>query len=50
MLAEHGGSVSPRFRQLAGELRAEWRTLDVKIEALNGEFVNLVRCDDAAGG
>jgi transposase len=48
MLAEHGGTVSPRVRQLAGELRAEWRTLDGRIEALNGEFVELVRHDDAA--
>ena len=48
MLAEQGGTVSPRVRQLAAEFRAEWRTLDAKIEALNGEFVDLVRRDDAA--
>ena len=42
MLAEQGGTMSPRIRQLAGELRGEWRTLDTKIEALNGEFVELV--------
>ena len=48
MLAEHAGTVSPRIHQLADEFRAEWRTLDGKIEALNGEFVDLVRCDDTA--
>ncbi len=48
LLAEHGGTVSPRIRQLAADLRDEWRTLDTRIEALNGEFVDLVRCDDAA--
>ncbi len=48
MLAEHGGTVSPRIRQLAADLRDEWRTLDTRIEALNGEFVDLVRGNDAA--
>ncbi|UAK25475.1 IS110 family RNA-guided transposase [Sphingomonas nostoxanthinifaciens] len=48
MLLDHGESVSPRVRKLADELRAEWRSLDARIEALNGEFVDLVRRDDAA--
>lgn len=41
-------TLSPRLRQLVGELRAEWRMLDTKIEALNGEFVELARNDPAA--
>lgn len=48
MLLDHGELVSPRVRKLADELRAEWRSLDARIEALNGEFVDLVRRDDAA--
>ena len=40
--------MSPRVRQLVSELRAEWRGLDAKIEALNGEFVELARHDAAA--
>ena len=31
-----------------GELRAEWRELDTRIGALNGEFVELARNDAAA--
>jgi transposase len=30
------------------ELRGEWRELDARIEALNGEFVKLARNDPAA--
>lgn len=47
MLAEDDGTVSQRVRQLVGELRAEWQELDVKIEALNGEFVDMARNDEA---
>ncbi|WP_261371162.1 hypothetical protein [Sphingobium sp. B2] len=32
-----------RLKQLVGELRAEWHELDTKVEALNGEFVELAR-------
>ena len=32
---------------LVGELRGEWKELDAKIEALNGEFVELARNDAA---
>ncbi|WP_261371163.1 hypothetical protein [Sphingobium sp. B2] len=31
------------MKQLVGELRAEWHELDTKVEALNGEFVELAR-------
>ena len=48
MLAEEDEALSPRVRKLVGELRAEWRELDVKIEALNGEFIELARNDATA--
>jgi transposase len=48
MLADEDTTLSQRLRQLAGELRAEWRELDAKIERLNGEFVAMARDDPAA--
>lgn len=49
LLAEEDEALSLRVRKLVGELRAEWRReLDVKIEALNGEFIKLARNDAAA--
>ena len=48
MLAVEGTTMSPRLRQLADELCTEWRELDVKIEALNDEFVTMARDDPAA--
>jgi transposase len=48
MLAEEDGALSQRVRQLVGELRVEWRALDTRIEALNGEFIELARNDAAA--
>jgi len=48
MLATEDTTLSPRLRRLVGELRAEWRELDARIEALNGEFVELARNDAAA--
>jgi transposase len=47
MLVEDDGALSPRVRQLVGKLRTEWKDLDAKIEALNGEFVELARHDAA---
>jgi transposase len=47
LLVDGDDTLSPRMRQLAGALRAEWQELDVKIEALNGEFVEMARNDDA---
>jgi transposase len=48
MLADEHTTLSPRLRQLVSELRGEWRELDARIEALNGEFVELARNDPAA--
>ena len=48
MLADEDMTLSPRLRQLVGELRTEWRDLDARIEALNGEFIELARNDPAA--
>lgn len=48
MLAEGEGALSQRVRQLIGDLRAEWKDLDAKIDALNGEFVALARNHAAA--
>jgi transposase len=48
MLADGDETLSPRVRQLASEMRAEWRELDRKIEALNGEFIELARHNAAA--
>jgi transposase len=50
MLANEDSTLSPRLRQLKSELRAEWRKLDTKIEALNGEFVELAPTDPTAEG
>jgi len=43
LLAEGDGTLSPRMSRLIAELRAEWKELDTKIEALNGEFVEMAR-------
>lgn len=48
LLADEDTTLSPRLRQLVGELRAEWRELDARIEALNGKFVELARNDATA--
>jgi len=44
-LAEGDDTLSPRMSRLIAELRAEWKELDTKIEALNGEFVEMARRD-----
>jgi len=46
LLVDESSILSSRIRQLTGDLRQEWKELDVKIEGLNGEFVNLTRTDD----
>ena len=48
MLSDEDTTLSSRLRQLVGELRTEWRDLDARIEALNGEFIELARNDAAA--
>ena len=40
--------MSTRLHKLIGDLRTEWKELDAKIEALNGELVELARNDAAA--
>lgn len=47
LLAEKEAELSPRIRQLIGDLRDEWAKLDAKIVALNGEFAALVRHNPA---
>lgn len=47
-LVDGDQTLSLRIRQLAGDLRTEWKELDAKIAALNGEFVKLARNDPAA--
>jgi transposase len=46
LLAEPDTKLSPRVRQLVADSRAEWRRLDADIEELNGELVELARCDE----
>jgi transposase len=48
MLAGADAGLSPRMRRLIGELRAEWKELDEKIESLNREFIELARSHAAA--
>jgi transposase len=45
LLAQGDGTLSPRMSRLIAELRAEWKVLDTKIEALNGEFVEMALSD-----
>ena len=48
ILVDPDVALSPRMRQLVADTRAEWRDLDRRIEALNGEFVALAKTDEAA--
>ncbi|MGN5373561.1 transposase [Sphingomonas hankookensis] len=48
LLADSDTTLSPRLRRLVKELRAEWRELDTRVEALNDEFFELARKDAAA--
>lgn len=49
MLAgEDESALSRRVLKLVGERHAEWNELDAKIQALNGEFVDVVRNDASA--
>jgi hypothetical protein len=41
-------ALTPRIRLLIEDLRAEWRALDERIEAFDGEFVRMARDDEAA--
>ena len=48
MLADPDLALSGRMRELVAEIRAEWRDLDRRIDALNAEFTACARADDAA--
>lgn len=48
MLADPDFPLSRRVRALVEEIRAEWRQLDQRIDALNAEFAEQARTDDAA--
>src|SRR5690606_10580957 len=48
MLADPDFPLSRRMRDLVEEIRAEWRQLDQRIDALNAEFAEQARTDDAA--
>lgn len=40
-------ALTPRIRLLIEDLRAEWRALDERIAAFDGEFVRMARDDEA---
>jgi len=48
LLAEPGAQLSERMRVLVGEIRDEWASLDRRITALDREFVERARADEAA--
>jgi transposase len=48
MLADPAAPLSSRMRHLIEETRAEWQALDRRIDALDREFVERARADEAA--
>jgi transposase len=48
MLADPATGLSGRMHDLVAEMRAEWRELDRRIDALNAEFTARARTDEAA--
>jgi transposase len=48
MLADPATGLSGRMHDLVAEMRAEWRDLDRRIDALNAEFTARARTDEAA--
>jgi transposase len=42
------GGLGPRMHELVVDMRAEWRALDQRIQALNAEFTQRARDDEAA--
>lgn len=48
LLADPAFAVSPRVRELVAEIGGEWRALDDRIDALNREFLERARADEAA--
>jgi transposase len=47
LLADATSDLSARIRQLIGDLRQEWQTLDERIAAFEAEFVSAARTDAA---
>ncbi len=43
----HSDRISGRMRQLVEEMQAEWEALDLRITALNREFLERARADEA---
>jgi transposase len=48
LLAEAATGLSDRMHDLLAEMRAEWRELDRRLDALNAEFTARARTDEAA--
>jgi len=48
LLVEAGAQIGERMRVLVGEIRDEWVSLDRRITALDREFVEQARVDEAA--
>jgi transposase len=48
LLAEEASAMSPRIRQLIGDLREEWQMLDDRIASFDAELVSQARTDEAA--
>lgn len=47
ILADERNGLSPRIRHLIEEMRAEWRQLDMRIDALTAEITATAKRDDA---
>jgi transposase len=48
LLGDEGSGLSPRMRELLGAMREEWAELDVRIAALDREFVETARASAPA--
>ena len=48
VLADGTSDLSPRIRQLIGDLREEWETLDSRIGGFDRELLSLARSNEAA--
>jgi len=48
LAGDESSAISPRARQLVDEMRARWADLDRRITALDDEFAQIARADDAA--
>jgi transposase len=48
ILADEASALSPRMRELIGDMREEWQALDERITAFDDELVSVARNDEAA--